>query len=172
MLQSVSSLPTRGSPHGIPALRQPQHPRGRTAAADRAGRGHRGEAGDGQVEVIYDKEQLAPGDEWRQRIAFMLHACHARGDLLDENAREVRLGAHRGDVPVAAQSGRSGFPVHSGQLASHGREHRRRAGCQRCPGEGAGQVRRRHLAGRGPRPAPAGPGRDPSSRSRNRSSAR
>ena len=44
-------------------------------------------AGDTQIDVIYDKEQLAPGDDWRQRIAFMLHACHAAIVLLDENAR-------------------------------------------------------------------------------------
>ena len=29
-----------------------------------------------------------PGDDWRQRIAFMLHACHAAIVILDENARK------------------------------------------------------------------------------------
>ena len=40
------------------------------------------------LDVMYDKEQLAPGDDWRQRIAFMLHACHAAIVILDENARK------------------------------------------------------------------------------------
>ena len=44
-------------------------------------------AGELPLDIIYDKEQLAPGDDWRQRIAFMLHACHAAIVLLDENAR-------------------------------------------------------------------------------------
>jgi hypothetical protein len=47
----------------------------------------KGAAGDDQVEVIFDKEQIQPGDDWRRRIAFMLHACHAAIVLLDENAR-------------------------------------------------------------------------------------
>jgi hypothetical protein len=47
----------------------------------------KGAAGEDQVEVIFDKEQIQLGDDWRNRIAFMLHACHAAILLLDENSR-------------------------------------------------------------------------------------
>jgi hypothetical protein len=47
-------------------------------------------AADGQIEVIYDKEQIAPGGEWRRRIAFMLHACHAAVVLADDNTRQSK----------------------------------------------------------------------------------
>jgi hypothetical protein len=38
------------------------------------------------IEVIYDKTWIEPGDEWRRRIAFMLHAYHAAVVLADERA--------------------------------------------------------------------------------------
>ena len=50
-------------------------------------------AGDTKLDVIYTsmssttRSNRAPGDDWRQRIAFMLHACHAAIVILDENAR-------------------------------------------------------------------------------------
>jgi TIR domain len=43
-------------------------------------------ASDGAIEVVYDKTWIEPGDEWRRRIAFMLHACHAAVVLADERA--------------------------------------------------------------------------------------
>ena len=38
------------------------------------------------LRVLYDKEQIATGDDWRNRIAFMLHACHGGVVVLDEAA--------------------------------------------------------------------------------------
>lgn len=43
-------------------------------------------ASDGAIEVVYDKTWIEPGDEWRRRIAFMLHACHAAVVLADQRA--------------------------------------------------------------------------------------
>lgn len=43
-------------------------------------------ASDGTIQVIYDKAWIEPGDEWRRRIAFMLHACHAAMVVADERA--------------------------------------------------------------------------------------
>jgi hypothetical protein len=40
------------------------------------------------LRVLYDKEQIATGDDWRNRIAFMLHACHGGVVILDEAALE------------------------------------------------------------------------------------
>ncbi len=40
----------------------------------------------GVVHVLYDAEQITQGDEWRRRIAYMLHACDAAVVLLDEAA--------------------------------------------------------------------------------------
>lgn len=41
-----------------------------------------------QIEVLYDQEQIAGGDEWRRRIVFMLHVCDGGILLLDRHARE------------------------------------------------------------------------------------
>ncbi|MFL6139394.1 MAG: hypothetical protein ACJ74O_16540 [Frankiaceae bacterium] len=38
------------------------------------------------VQVLYDLEQITAGDEWRRRIAFMLHVCDGGAVLLDEQA--------------------------------------------------------------------------------------
>lgn len=43
-------------------------------------------ASDGAIQVIYDKNWIEPGNEWRRRIAFMLHACHAAVVVADEQA--------------------------------------------------------------------------------------
>lgn len=43
-------------------------------------------ASDGAIAVVYDKTWIEPGDEWRRRIAFMLHACHAAVVLADQRA--------------------------------------------------------------------------------------
>ncbi len=39
-----------------------------------------------QAEVLYDLEQIVGSDDWRRRIAFMLHVCHGGVVLLDEAA--------------------------------------------------------------------------------------
>ena len=38
------------------------------------------------IRAIYDRQQIAPSDDWRQRIAFMLHAAHGAVVLLDQAA--------------------------------------------------------------------------------------
>ena len=43
---------------------------------------------DERVELLYDQEQIVGGDDWRRRIAFMLHVCHGGVVLLDEAALE------------------------------------------------------------------------------------
>ena len=43
-------------------------------------------ASQGQVKVIYDKNQIVSGDDWRRRIALMLHVCHGAVVLLDAAA--------------------------------------------------------------------------------------
>ncbi|HEX8081234.1 MAG TPA: toll/interleukin-1 receptor domain-containing protein [Jatrophihabitans sp.] len=40
----------------------------------------------GGIRVLYDQEQITGGDDWRRRIAFMLHVCHGGVVLLDEAA--------------------------------------------------------------------------------------
>jgi hypothetical protein len=42
------------------------------------------------VKVIYDAEQIERSDDWRQRIAFMLHAAHGGVVLLDDAALASR----------------------------------------------------------------------------------
>lgn len=44
----------------------------------------------GEIEVLYDAEQIAVADEWRERIAFMLHVCDGAAVLLDEAAVESK----------------------------------------------------------------------------------
>lgn len=39
-----------------------------------------------QIEVLFDLEQITGGDDWRHRIAFMLHICHGGVVLLDDAA--------------------------------------------------------------------------------------
>src|SRR5688572_25095194 len=38
------------------------------------------------LQVLYDKEQIQTGDDWRKRIAFMLHSCHGGVVIVDEAA--------------------------------------------------------------------------------------
>ena len=38
------------------------------------------------IRVLVDMEQIAGGDDWHRRIAFMLHACHAGVVLIDDAA--------------------------------------------------------------------------------------
>jgi hypothetical protein len=38
------------------------------------------------IRVLFDGGQIVGGDDWRKRIAFMLHACHGAAVLLDEAA--------------------------------------------------------------------------------------
>lgn len=45
-----------------------------------------GESIGADITVLYDGEQIAAGDDWRRRIAFMLHAAHAAIVLADEDA--------------------------------------------------------------------------------------
>jgi hypothetical protein len=37
-----------------------------------------------QIKVLFDQEQITGGDDWRRRIAFMLHLCHGAVVLLDD----------------------------------------------------------------------------------------
>ena len=41
---------------------------------------------DTPVRVLIDAEEIRGGDDWRQRIAFMLHACHGGVVLVDDAA--------------------------------------------------------------------------------------
>ena len=43
-------------------------------------------AGPGTIRVLLDVGQIEGGDDWRRRIAFMLHACHAAIVILDDAA--------------------------------------------------------------------------------------
>jgi hypothetical protein len=40
------------------------------------------------IKVLYDAEQIRGGDDWRKRIAFMLHVCHGAAVLLNQAAVE------------------------------------------------------------------------------------
>lgn len=46
----------------------------------------RGVASGEQIEVLYDAEQILGGEDWRRRIAFMLHVCDGAVVLLDKAA--------------------------------------------------------------------------------------
>src|SRR4051794_32807305 len=43
-------------------------------------------AAPGEIAVLYDAEQIAVADDWRKRIAFMLHMCDGAAVLLDDAA--------------------------------------------------------------------------------------
>jgi hypothetical protein len=38
------------------------------------------------IRVLFDREQISGGDDWRRRIAFLLHLCDGAAVLLDESA--------------------------------------------------------------------------------------
>lgn len=40
----------------------------------------------GQLKVLFDKEQIMSGDDWRSRISLMMHSCQAAAVLLDKTA--------------------------------------------------------------------------------------
>jgi hypothetical protein len=46
------------------------------------------EAKPANLTVLCDRQQIAGGDDWRDRIGFMLHVCHAAIVILDEAAIE------------------------------------------------------------------------------------
>ena len=45
-------------------------------------------AAPGQIEVLVDYEQIEVANDWRERIAFMLHMCDGAAILLDHAAIE------------------------------------------------------------------------------------
>ncbi len=47
-------------------------------------------AAPGEIEVLYDLEQIEVADDWRKRIAFMLHMCDGAAVLLDDAAIESK----------------------------------------------------------------------------------
>jgi hypothetical protein len=47
-----------------------------------------GDAGQGRLQVLCDRDQIVSGDDWRRRIAIMLHACHGGVILLSKEALE------------------------------------------------------------------------------------
>jgi hypothetical protein len=65
---------------------------------------------DTPVRVLIDAGQIAGGDDWRQRIAFMLHACHGGVVLIDDAALSSKwVLAEAAFLSLRQRAGR-GFP--------------------------------------------------------------
>jgi len=72
----------------LSAVHQPQLARWRGCARLDAFASAYNTAAAGELRVLYDRRQIQTGDDWRRRIALMLHLCHGGVVLLNEAALE------------------------------------------------------------------------------------